>query len=201
LSARDFFDAIAPRYDRTFARPSAELREHVTRLLDALSAALGPGPHEILDLGVGTGLELPQLLDAGHSVVGVDLSPEMLALCNKRSRPIRTLEADFWKPLPLAGASFDAAIALFGTLAHAPSVSALDALARELVRVLRPRALFFAEIPTPEWSATTPTFRDEKSGAEVAITPLTPADFTHAFHDFAVTITERGAELEVSAIR
>jgi SAM-dependent methyltransferase len=193
--ARRFFDAIASRYDRVFARDSRELREHMTRVL----AVLPKTPCDVLDLGVGTGAELPALLDAGHRVVGVDVSDEMLALCNKRARPIRCVRADFWQLLPLPDASFDAVIALFGSLAHAPSKEALPAIAREVARVLRDGGVFFAEVPTAEWAAAHPAFEDEKTGAKIEITAF-PADaWRAALADFSVTTTEREGELEVVA--
>ena len=114
------------------------MRAHVDRAL----AAIGEGPRDVLDLGVGTGLELPRLLDAGHRVVGVDVSPEMIALCNQRSRPIRCVEADFWRALPFEDASFDAVVAFFGTLAHAPDAGrAPAARARGAPRPARRRRL------------------------------------------------------------
>ena len=193
--ARRFFDAIASRYDRVFARDSRELRDHLARVL----AALPKTPCDVLDLGVGTGAELPALLDAGHRVVGVDLSDEMLALCNKRARPIRCLRADFWQPLPFADESFDAVIALFGSLAHAPGADALPRLAREVARVLRDDGVFFTEVPTAAWAAAHPTFEDEKTGASIAITAFPAETWREAFADFSVTATEREGELELVA--
>ncbi|MDP9150826.1 MAG: methyltransferase domain-containing protein, partial [Myxococcota bacterium] len=131
--ARRFFDGIAGRYERVYGLPSAESRRRMTRVLGELPAA----PARILDLGVGTGRELSALLDAGYHPTGVDLSPAMLARCARRSRPVDLVEADFWRPLPFDDASFDSALALHGTLAHAPDVGALSRLAREVARVVR----------------------------------------------------------------
>lgn len=193
MSARAFFDAIAPRYDRVFAREPGEMRAHVDRAL----AAIGKEPRDVLDLGVGTGLELPRLLDAGHRVVGVDVSPEMIALCNQRSRPIRCAEADFWQRLPFDDASFDAVIALFGSLAHAPDDEALARLGREVHRVLREGGVFFAEVPSPKWVAERPAFVDEKTGTRIAIRAQPEEAWREAFPNFEGEIRERGAELEV----
>jgi SAM-dependent methyltransferase len=141
-----FFDAIAERYDREYARGSAELRESLGRVVGLLT----PRSH-LLDLGVGTGRELPALLDAGHSVVGLDISPAMLALCQGRARPIPVVLGDLWRRLPFDDASFDAVVALFGTLSHAPSAEARAALPFEVARVLRPGGVFVAEVPTSAW--------------------------------------------------
>lgn len=142
-SSRAFFDAIAPRYDRAFAFSGAETRRRGAPLL----AALGASPRRVLDLGIGTGRELPMLLDAGHSVVGIDASPGMIAECNKRARTVPIHLGDFYEPLPWDGASFDAAIALHGTLAHPPFEGAHAQLFAEIARVLRTGALFYLEVP------------------------------------------------------
>ncbi len=142
-TSRDFFDAIAARYDRQYAFSGAELRRRGVPLL----AALGARPRRILDLGIGTGRELAMLLDAGHDVVGIDVSSAMIAECNKRARPVRVVCADFYAPLPWDDGSFDAVIALHGTLAHPPFDGAHALLFAEVARVLRAGAPFWFEVP------------------------------------------------------
>jgi SAM-dependent methyltransferase len=144
--ATRFWGAIARRYDRVYARSGDEARRSVARVVAEL-----PRNGRVLDLGVGTGRELPALLDAGHEVVGLDVSPEMLAICAKRARPIPLFEGDLWEPLPWDARSFDAVIALHGTLAHPPREGACSGLAREVARVLRPGGVFVAEVPKAEW--------------------------------------------------
>lgn len=195
-ATRRFFDAIAPRYDRVYARSRDELRARMTKLL----ALLGP-PRDVLDLGVGTGPELHHLLDAGHRVVGVDVSEKMIALCNRRARPIRCISADFWQGLPAEDASFDAVIALFGSLAHPPDPDGHARLAREALRVLRPGGLFWAEVPSPAWAAAHPTFEDEASGARIDVVALEPRAWREAFRDFDVSVTEEGDELVAVAVK
>ena len=110
-----------------------------------------PRSSKVLDLGVGTGGELPALLDAGHAPVGLDVSPRMLALCGQRARPIPLVLGDLWGPLPWEAGTFDAVIALHGTLAHPPTDEARQRLPREIARVLRPGGVFVAELPTLSW--------------------------------------------------
>src|SRR5581483_1711734 len=127
-----------------------ETRRRFARLLPALP----PAPARVLDLGVGTGRELTLLLDAGYAPTGLDASAAMLARCARRSRPVPLVEADFWQPLPFPAASFEAAIALHGTLAHPPDgSSSLARLAAELARVLAAGGCFVAEAPAPAWLA------------------------------------------------
>ncbi|HLK38370.1 MAG TPA: class I SAM-dependent methyltransferase [Polyangiaceae bacterium] len=143
-----FFDAIVGRYDRVYALSSAESRVRLARVISHLP----PAPARLLDLGVGTGRELPALLDAGYAVTGLDASQPMLEKCARRARPIPLVHADFWRlPLPFEPASFDAAVALHGTLAHPPGPDAVSALGRDLARVVRSGGTFVAEVPSPAW--------------------------------------------------
>ncbi len=149
--SRRFFDAIARRYDRVYAPGAAESRARMGRVLASL-----PSASKILDLGVGTGRELPSLLDAGHEVVGLDLSPEMLAVCARRARPIAVVLADLWERLPFADGAFDAVLALHGTLSPTRSPeAAITGVAIEAARVLRVGGVFVAEVPCfPKWRRT-----------------------------------------------
>ena len=144
--ARAFFEAIARRYDRAYGLDARVSRARMARVLAEL-----PARARVLDLGVGTGRELSALQDAEHDVVGVDVSPAMLGACARRARPIRLVEADFWAPLPFADASFDAVLALHGTLAHPPSPDAYARLAGELARVLTAHGVLVAEVPSRGW--------------------------------------------------
>lgn len=190
VDAARFFDAIAPKYDRTYAPSREGTRVGLARVLRELS------PHSrVLDLGVGTGRELPALLDAGHSPVGLDASEAMLALCARRSRPIPLVHADLWDRLPWDDASFDAAIALHGTLSHPPSPEVRAAFPFEVTRVLRPGGVFVAEVPTLAWfesvATTDPTvtalakghgrFRDQATGAAILAWFLSEDDWRALF--------------------
>ncbi len=142
-----FFDAIAGRYERAYALPADESRRRMATVLGELP----PPPARVLDLGVGTGRELPSLLDAGHQPTGIDASVEMLERCSRRARPISLVHADFWQPLPFADASFEATIALHGTLAHPPDDHAISRLSGELARIVRPGGVWVIEAPSPAW--------------------------------------------------
>jgi SAM-dependent methyltransferase len=147
MSAVRFFDAIAGRYERSYALKPTETRKRMTRVLSVVR----PPPARVLDLGVGTGREVPFLLDAGYAVTGLDASTAMLERCARRARPIPLINADFWNTLPFEDASFGAVIALHGTLAHAPNGSALGRLAIELARVALPGSVWVSEMPSPAW--------------------------------------------------
>ncbi|OEV04752.1 class I SAM-dependent DNA methyltransferase [Streptomyces oceani] len=69
------FDVIGDRYDEAFPHKEGQLAAGAW-----LARELPPGSR-VLDLGCGTGLPTArQLVDAGHRVVGTDLSAEMVRL-------------------------------------------------------------------------------------------------------------------------
>jgi SAM-dependent methyltransferase len=196
---RSFFDAIARRYDRDFALSGAVSRERLARVLGEIA-----GKRRVLVLGLGTGRELPALFDAGHEPTGIELSPEMIALCNKRARTCPIVEGDFYAPLPFPDGSFDAALALHGTLAHPPDASAHSRLAKELARVLGSDGVFVAEVPSAAGLSnlgvriTGPTsfvHRDESSGIEIEGVALSVDEWAAAFEQLVVRVETLG-ELE-----
>lgn len=72
------FDAIGDRYDEAFPHKDGQLTSG-----EWLLKALRPGSR-VLDLGCGTGLPTAkQFADAGHHVVGVDLSANMAGLSRR----------------------------------------------------------------------------------------------------------------------
>ena len=98
---------------------------------DAVAFLVGEGARRVLDLGAGTGLLTEVVLDAGHDVVAVDPSPEMLGELAAR-RPDVVTAVGTAEAVPVGDASVDAVVA--GQAAHwfdpAPA-------AREIRRVLR----------------------------------------------------------------
>ena len=205
-----FFEAIAGRYDRVYALEGPESKARAKRLL----AELPPAPARVLDLGVGTGRELPVLLDAGLAVTGVDLSQAMLDRCARRARPIPLVRADFWQPLPFEDASFDAVIALHGTLAHPPAEDSIAKLGAELARVVRRGGVLVAEVPSPAWierldalastgdrvlrrtGPRTCVFEDRVAGASIAARVLDESEWIAALGPAWQTRIERLGELE-----
>ena len=153
------------------------------------------------------------MLDAGHHPTGVDVSREMLERCARRARPVPLVETDFWQRLPFEDASFDAAIALHGTLAHPPDEGAI-ARRSELARVVRPGGALVAEVPSPAWleqlvalpptgdrvlSRTGPstcTFEDRVAGATIEARVLTADEWKAALAPGWITRVEPLGDLE-----
>ncbi len=100
---------------------------------------------------VGTGLDIP-LLPPGHEIVGVEISPAMLARARERAARypgrLELVEADL-TDLPFADASFDTALTVCTFCSVPDPVAGL----RELFRVLRPggRLLMFEHTASRLW--------------------------------------------------
>ncbi|TJZ58710.1 methyltransferase domain-containing protein [Streptomyces piniterrae] len=128
---RAFFGARAADWDAKFPEDAATFATGIAEL----------GLHEgdrVLDAGCGTGRALPALREAvgaGGTVLGADLTPEMLRVAVQAGHDRRAglLLADVTR-LPLPDASLDAVFAS-GLLTHLDN--ATEGLA-ELARVVRP---------------------------------------------------------------
>ncbi len=97
----------------------------------AVAFVTGTSPRRVLDLGAGTGLLTEALVAAGHDVVAVDPSPEMLAELTARLPEVGVF-AGAAEALPLPDGSVD--VVVVGTAAHWFDPSAA---APEMRRVLR----------------------------------------------------------------
>jgi ubiquinone/menaquinone biosynthesis C-methylase UbiE len=128
----DRYERVAPLYDLLdLAFEYARYRRIRPLLFQELSG-------RILDAGVGTGRNFPYY-PVGSEVVGIDISPAMLARAERRRRaaPAQvTLRQMDVTRLEFPGRSFDAAVAafLFCVLPERAQVPAL----RELGRVVKP---------------------------------------------------------------
>ncbi len=79
MAAPDTYARFAKFYDAYTAHYTADLPLYL-----ALAAASAP---PILEVGCGSGRVLLALLQAGHAVTGVDISPDMLALAQRKLAP------------------------------------------------------------------------------------------------------------------
>lgn len=119
-------------YDTAFGVVSGPARRRAIAALNALPDG------RVLEVGVGTGLALPHYR-RGLSVVGIDLSPEMLALARQKverdglDHVEALLEMDA-EAMDLPDGSFDAAVAMF-VASVVPNPRRMMA---EIKRVVRP---------------------------------------------------------------
>ena len=129
MSSRARYDGLADWYDR-------EIRglKVTGTALDALGRLVGAGPGTCLDLGCGTGIAIPGLLERGWRVVGVDLSGDQLRLARQRAGgPGLGLVAADAAALPFPDSSFDAVVSV---LTHT-DLDDPEAAFTEAARVLR----------------------------------------------------------------
>lgn len=127
---RAAWDAQAPGYDRRMGR--------LDRLLfkDTRAWTCGRAGGEVLEVAVGTGLNLP-LYPPGARVTGIDQSPAMLALARRRAGGLG-LDVDLREgdaeALDLPSESYDTVVCVFSLCAIPDPHRALQ----EMRRVLRP---------------------------------------------------------------
>jgi phosphatidylethanolamine/phosphatidyl-N-methylethanolamine N-methyltransferase len=127
----DAYARWAPVYDLAFTAVMKPGRK-------AASAAISRIGGTVLDVGVGTGLELP-MFDAGVTLVGIDLSEPMLRIAQKRVAAERLgnvagLSVMDAMKLGFADGAFDAAVAPYVLTVVPDPERTLD----ELVRVVKP---------------------------------------------------------------
>jgi SAM-dependent methyltransferase len=136
---RTSYDAVADEYT---GRIAAELqhkpfdRQILDRFADRVRH-LGP----VVDLGCGPGHVGRHLHDRGVRVVGIDLSPRMLA-CARRLNPTMEFQQADMRALPLPDETL-AGIVAFYSLIHVPRDRVVATL-REFRRVLRPQGVLLA---------------------------------------------------------
>jgi demethylmenaquinone methyltransferase/2-methoxy-6-polyprenyl-1,4-benzoquinol methylase len=137
-SNRHFYDRIANAYDLI-----ADSNERAARQVGVQALALKPG-ERVLELGFGTGnevLHLAALVGPTGKVAGIDISPGMLAVANRKlvenvsTTPIDLRVGDA-RSLPFAIGEFDAVYTSF-TLELFPPED-IPVVLSEVRRVLKP---------------------------------------------------------------
>jgi phosphatidylethanolamine/phosphatidyl-N-methylethanolamine N-methyltransferase len=127
----DAYRRWAPIYDYTFGRIAREGRRHAVELINE-------GDGRVLEVGVGTGLSLPDY-DRRFEIVGIDLSPDMLEKARERVASealgnVTGLHEMDAADLKFPDAAFDTVVAMYVmTVVPEPEV-----VMRELARVTKP---------------------------------------------------------------
>ena len=132
------------------------------RIAEILAQVLEDRSSLILDVGCGTGLVAEYLAQLGFKICdGLDFSPEMLEVAEKKGIYQSLVEADLEKPLEIAEGSYDAAICC-GTFTHGHvGPQALG----EICRVLKPGTPLLARSTTT--SGRQQGFRSRLSGSKL----------------------------------
>jgi demethylmenaquinone methyltransferase/2-methoxy-6-polyprenyl-1,4-benzoquinol methylase len=130
MDARELFAPLGPTYDR-YARLLSFGQDPRWRAF--LVSRIPPEAKRVLDVATGTGAVALELVKRGHTVVGIDQSPEMLAVARERLAGVELHEGRA-ESLPFADREFDALTFTY-LLRY---VEDPQATLRELARVVRP---------------------------------------------------------------
>ncbi|MGW6455087.1 class I SAM-dependent methyltransferase [Streptomyces sp. NPDC055078] len=182
-SASATFDALGADYERAFAGSATHLAS-----LERLLAGLPPRSR-VLDVGSGTGRPTAlTLADAGHQVLGVDVSPVMVELAT-RQVPGASFECADILERPLEAESFDAVCVYFSLLQM--SRADQSRLLRRLGRALVPGGkLVVATVPI-DVEAASGVFM----GQRVELTSFGPEEFTALVKESGFSIRWEGSSL------
>jgi predicted TPR repeat methyltransferase len=135
------YDAIADRFAAWQAQISDETR---LRRLDDLLRRL-PERAEVLELGVGAGVESSRILADHGRLTGIDLSREQLRRARERLPGATLIHGDVMQ-VELPSASFDAVVSFY-VLNNLPQ-GELGPLLRRVAGWLRPGGWFLASLPS-----------------------------------------------------
>lgn len=187
-TAAAVFDALGTDYEAAFAA-SATHRASLERLLGVLP------PHaRVLDVGSGTGRPTAQtLVDAGHDVLGVDVSPVMVDIAARQVPGAEFRCADI-RTLALEDGSFDAVCLYFALLQM--SREDQGGVVRLAARVLRPGGhLAVATVPL-DVEGVSGTFM----GQPVEVTSFGEDAFVALVEDAGFTVLSRESTMFVPAV-
>jgi SAM-dependent methyltransferase len=138
VAAREVYRSWAAHYDEPGNAMIDCEQPAVRRLLDDLPVGVA------LDAACGTGRHAAYLTELGHQVIGVDATPEMLAVARERLPKAALAEADL-RRLPLPDDCVDTVVCALA-LVHTP---ALEPVLAEFARVLRPGGHLVLSDPHP----------------------------------------------------
>jgi SAM-dependent methyltransferase len=176
------YDAIAGAYAEQFVR-ELEHKPLDRRLLDRVASAAKQG--RVADLGSGPGHVARYLHDRGADVVGIDLSPRMVAEARRLNPGLEFLIADL-RALPLPDRSITAAVAFYSLIHLRPDQ--LVAAFTEIGRVLKDGGQLLASFHR----GREVRHLDELLGRKISLDFYfyEPADIEAAIHATSLTIEE-----------
>lgn len=118
-------------------RNEEEARSHVVFLNRQIGMVEGP----LLDLACGSGRHLQELIEAGYSAVGFDLSWTLLRSAVRRRGDLRLVRADM-RLLPFCDRQFSALVNFFTSFGYFESDHENLEVVREMARVMENNAPF-----------------------------------------------------------
>lgn len=141
--SRPHYDGLADWYDAYNADAARSNHADLADLLAGTGEATGTGETgeaagTCLDLGCGTGQNLPAVRAPGRTVIGLDFSADQLRHARRRTVPGEALVRADAARLPFADAAFDSVISVW----LSTDVDDFAAVLAEVGRVLKPGGTF-----------------------------------------------------------
>jgi SAM-dependent methyltransferase len=168
VTAPDFLQSTRDGYDLTAAMYADRLHDHLSerpldRAMLAGFAELVGRNGVVADVGCGTGAASRMLADAGLDVLGIDLSPNMIAEA-QRLNPDLAFRVGSMTDLEFGDGHFDALCAWYSVI-HVPD-DLLPQVFSEFRRVLRPGGWALVAFQVGDHARTF----NEMFGEQVALT-------------------------------
>ena len=181
LSAEQVFDSVGPAYEAAFEGLPEQL-DSVQWLLAKL-AATGRSGAKIVDIGCGTGKPVCWgLAEAGHDVLGIDISGAMIAAAKERVPKASFAQMDIRDFEPAPG-SFDAVTIYFSLIAGVTQAEIRSFMAK-VYGFLKSGGLFvFATVPL-----SVEGMQISWMGRPVVVSSLAPEEAAAAIRDAGFTI-------------
>jgi SAM-dependent methyltransferase len=184
--SRTLWDSVGAKYEKAFEGLPSQLRslEWITSQL--FSAGIKPA--KCLDIGCGTGRPVCQhLVEAGHEVLGIDISPEMIKTAEGHVPVAKFEVADIksWTP-PNGEASYDLITAYFSLIANLTQ----DEIRSTIQRIhswLKLGGIFvFATVPVPANNAEI-----KWMGRDVIVSGLSVEEFGQWFKEVGFEVVNK----------
>ena len=145
-SVEEFYDLLAPNYDAltSFEKRFVQEKPVFQALIDRFHF------RSALDAGCGSGFHSVLLSQLGVSVVGVDVSSEMLRLAEEHARAhnvrLKTLQGSFQNLGRLIKERFASVFVMGNSLAHILSSTELEKALRSFATILEPHGMLLIQI-------------------------------------------------------
>jgi ubiquinone/menaquinone biosynthesis C-methylase UbiE len=154
MSMQEGYAQWAPFYDEP-GNGLLEMEQPVVwEILDSIPVGVA------LDAACGTGRHAARLVELGHTVIGVDATPEMLEVARRKVPAAQFREGDLHE-LPLADDSVDLVLCAIA-VSHVPDLTPVFA---EFVRVLRTDGHLVLSDSRSHFGASFPLVREREDGS------------------------------------
>jgi ubiquinone/menaquinone biosynthesis C-methylase UbiE len=180
--AASTFDSIGPSYESAFSTCKPQT-ESIQWLLSNLPKDT---PSKILDIGCGTGRPVcSTLANAGHKVLGIDVSSEMLKAAKAHVPNAHFQQIDYRDFKPDSESNYDAITVYFSLIAGVTQSDIRDAF-KKIYAWLKPGGLFvFATVPVAGES-----LEIKWMGRDVVVSSLTAEESVAAIKEAGFEVLE-----------